>query len=180
MAGWKRTVIAHHEAGHAVIARKLGISVVQVIVRGDRAALTHSAGWLSMSDADVEARVAAYESDAVVALAGLAAQRVLQGREDMFVTDSLFKDDADMANALNAIYCVICLRTGKPLPTEPTTMTLSTFTVEAMTESFDRLRTQAICLVRAHWPAIARVAKALERHDRIDQTELDRLIAAAE
>ncbi len=120
MAGWKRTVIAHHEAGHAVTARKLGIPVVQVIVRGDRSALTHSAGWLSMGDADIEARVAAYESDAVVALSGLAAQRRFQGREDMFLTDNLFEDDEDMANARGAIYCAICLRTGKPLPTEPT------------------------------------------------------------
>jgi hypothetical protein len=31
-----------------------------------------------------------------------------------------------------------------------------------------------------HWSAIARVAKALERHDSIDQAELDRLIAVAE
>ncbi len=58
-------------------------------------------------------------------------------------------------------------------------VTVDPLAVEAMTEAFDRLQTQAIRLVRALWPAIARVAKALERHDRIDQTELDRLIALA-
>jgi hypothetical protein len=179
MAGWKRRVIAHHEAGHAVIACKLGIRIDHVVVRGRRAAVIHSAGWLSMGDADIETRVAAYESDAVVALAGLAAQRRFQGHEDMFVTDSLWEDDEDMANARGAIYRVICLRTGRPLPTEPTSVTVDPLAFPTMTEAFDRLQTQAIHLVSTHWAAITRVAKALERHDRIDQTELNRLIALA-
>ena len=120
MAQLETTVIAHHEAGHAVTARKLGIPVVQVIVRGDQKCVNSFGGLVKrgMGDADIEARVAAYESDAVVALSGLAAQRRFQGREDMFLTDNLFEDDEDMANARGAIYCAICLRTGKPLPTE--------------------------------------------------------------
>jgi hypothetical protein len=180
MVGRKRTVIAHHEAGHAVIARKLGIPVARVSAR-DRVALTHSAGWSSMNVADIEARAAAYESDAVVALAGLAAQRRLRGYEDMFVTDNLLEDDwdEDMANARSAIYRAICLRTGKPLPDGPFSVTVGPPEIDAITETFDRLQTQTIRLVRERWPAIARVAKALGRHDTIDQTELDRLIAVA-
>jgi hypothetical protein len=174
IVGWKRTVIAHREAGHAVIARKLGIPVDHTIVRGGRGANPFGG---SMGDPDTEARVAAYESDAVVALAGLAAQRRLQGREEMFVTDDLFEDDDDMANPRRAIYCAICLRTGKPLPVEG--VAVDRLAVDAMTDAFRRFQTEAIRLVRVHWPAIARVAKALERHGRIDQTELDRLIALA-
>ena len=194
MVGRIRTVIAHHEAGHAVIARKLGIPVPWVSTR-DRGALTHSAAWSSMNNADIEARAAAYESDAVVALAGPAAQRRLKGYEDMFVTDNLFKDghgagegrlcragddrDGDMTVARSAIFRAICLRRGKPLPDGPTRLTLGPLEIDAITEAFDRLQTQTIRLVRERWPAIARVAKALGRHDRIDQTELDRLIAVA-
>jgi hypothetical protein len=134
-----------------------------------------------MNNADIEARAAAYESDAVVALAGPAAERRLQGYEDMFVTDNLFKDDrdGDMTVARSAIYHAICLRRGKPLPDGPTRLTLGPLEIDVITEAFDRLQTQTIRLVRERWPAIARVAKALGRHDRIDQTELDRLIAVA-
>jgi hypothetical protein len=49
-----------------------------------------------------------------------------------------------------------------------------------MRERFARLMRQATAMVIQHWAAIKRVAKALERHDRSDQVEVDRLIAVAE
>jgi hypothetical protein len=48
-------------------------------------------------------------------------------------------------------------------------------TQAAMRVVFDRLKRQTAALIEEHWPAITRVAKALERHD-LDQTGLDRLI----
>jgi hypothetical protein len=35
-------------------------------------------------------------------------------------------------------------------------------------------------LIGKHWPAIKRVARALENHDSIDQAEVDRLIVLIE
>jgi hypothetical protein len=116
MAGKKRAVISHHEAGHAVIARKLGVGVAYATARAaDAVASIHSAAWQS-ADADLATQILAFEKDTIVALAGIAAQRHHQGTEGIH---SLLDDDADMVIARSAIYKIVCLRTGKPVPSEP-------------------------------------------------------------
>jgi hypothetical protein len=177
MAGWKRKVISHHEAGHAVVARMLGIGVVHASSRSGAQALTQSAAWQSKG-ADTASQNAAYENDAIVALAGLAAQRRYQGTEGRY-SDSLRDDDDDIQNARAAIYRAVCLRTGHPVAAESGMVTMLPETWVAMTERFDHLQAESRRLVAMYWPAIQRVAKALEWHDRIDQAELDRLIAVA-
>jgi hypothetical protein len=94
--------------------------------------------------------------------------------------DSLSSDDEDISNARSAIYRAVCLRAGNPFSAEAGAVNILPETWAAMTEVFDRLQAETRRLVEMHWPAIQRVAKALTRHDRIDQTELDRLIVIAE
>jgi hypothetical protein len=45
-----------------------------------------------------------------------------------------------------------------------------------MDAEYRRLVGETAKLVHQYWPAIRRVAKHLERHDEVDQAELDRLI----
>src|SRR5262245_8600630 len=86
MAKWlKREDIAYHEAGHAVIARKLGIEVTHaaLFATGDdelAGTRTRSAEYLALSayrdgKADMPAVVTALEGDVKVSLAGPTAQR---------------------------------------------------------------------------------------------------------
>ena len=78
-------MIAYHEAGHAVVARSLGIGVSFVTLLGadaesEAAARTHSATWLARND-DQAAQLAAIEKDAKVCLAGLYAQSRYRARK---------------------------------------------------------------------------------------------------
>ena len=65
-------------------------------------------------------------------------------------------------------------------PNEPAEVVIDEDTNAAMWAELDQLQAEAGRLVAQHWRAIQRVAKTLERRDRIDQAELDRLIAISE
>jgi hypothetical protein len=48
MAGWRRRVVAFHEAGHAVVSRHFGLGVTHVAARQkDSMAQSESAYWLA-------------------------------------------------------------------------------------------------------------------------------------
>jgi hypothetical protein len=67
-------VIAYHEAGHAVVARTLGVQINDIrLASRDNHVQTYSAGWAAKDDT-VEDRIAGYEKDAKVAMAGMIAQ----------------------------------------------------------------------------------------------------------
>jgi ATP-dependent Zn protease len=71
-----RKVVAYHEAGHAVVARLLGQSIVSVAIGADddsAAAVTSSAAHAAR-ERDAAAQVSGYETDAMIALAGPIAQ----------------------------------------------------------------------------------------------------------
>ena len=56
--------VAYHEAGHAVVARVLGLPVIHVTIFPDlRGALRQSAAWLARDDADPSVRVGVIEND---------------------------------------------------------------------------------------------------------------------
>ena len=101
MVGWKRRVVAFHEAGHAVVAVYFGLEVARVTARWKEAGVpSQSAAWLAR-DLDTSAQREAHEKDAVIALAGLAAQR----REYPDLTadadaDIVLVDDDDMRHSL--------------------------------------------------------------------------------
>jgi hypothetical protein len=100
-----------HEAGHAVAARSLGLVVISVDMRsvptevaGNLGAVMHeTAGSLLGEDAGAGKRAAAYENDAMVALAGLAAQR--RAYPDLTPdTDDIEEDAGDVATARKLVH----------------------------------------------------------------------------
>jgi hypothetical protein len=75
MVGKNRHNRAIHEASHAVIARKLDVPVPRVTVTGSAQAEAVSAAYYA-DKSDVAAWIVGYETDAKIALAGLAANRI--------------------------------------------------------------------------------------------------------
>jgi hypothetical protein len=173
MAGKWRSIRAKHEAAHAVIARKFGLSVTSVDVRVDAPhAASASAAWAAGSD--VAAQIRGREQDAMVALAGHAATR--RDYPDLRVLDLLHEhDDGDTLVACSAIYRMVCLMSGHTAP-----VSIDKAMEAQMYEIYLRLLRDTAALVEQLWPAIERVAKHLERHGRInDQRQLDELIERA-
>ncbi len=180
MIGKRRHISAIHEAGHAVIARKLGCSVTHVsAVRGHALAETASAEHLA-AELDVSSQLDACEKDAIVALAGLAANR--REQPNFRILDLFTDTSGDMVNARSAIYRMACLQTGQPMldPGGTFTLAIDPTTGQVMEEIYIRLVQKTRDLVAQHWSIIERVAKHLKNHTLIDQTELDDLIQRAE
>jgi hypothetical protein len=180
MAGGLRPIKAIHEAGHAVVARVLGITVHFVSMRstaeGNLGAVDTDAPYLLAKSLNLAQQTVVYESGAKVALAGLAAQS--RAYPDTVPT-GIVETEGDIATAQRLARTIVWIGAGNPLPdNDQTEVVLGTLLSDAQA-LYDRLVREAIALVDEHWPAIERVATALERHDRIDQTELDRLIAVA-
>lgn len=183
MAGRMRRVIAYHEAGHAVIARKLGLDTPHATARWKDPIAHSELAYFLAAHLDTSARIAACEKDAIVALAGYAAQRREYPQTTPDLDTDIIKvddDEDDMLNARTAVYRIVCLNTGQLFPDTAATVRIDIPTQEKMRKVFIGLKQQTAALVETHWSAIARVAKALERNDSIDQAELDRLIAVAE
>jgi hypothetical protein len=181
MAGKIRNARARHEAAHAVVARKFGLHVVCVDARVDEPNVTRASAAYSASD-DVAAQITGHEQDAIVSLAGRAANR--QEHADLRVFD-LFTEhhDADTRIACSAIYNMVCLMSGQPVPQGPEQISVSIDDAmqEQMYDIYFRLLRDTAALVERHWPAIERVAKHLERRGRInDQNQLDELIERGE
>jgi hypothetical protein len=75
MVSSRLDIVAHHEAGHAVVAWMLGLKVEYVnILDGGAGAHTESATYLAR-DLDNETYLAAISKDIIVALAGSYAQQ---------------------------------------------------------------------------------------------------------
>ena len=170
MVGKGRNVRAIHEASHSVIARKLGIAVPRASARSSLPHVMSVSAGYHADRSDVVAQIVGFEADAKVALAGWAANR---REHPLRVFDLLEDADADTINAKNAICCILLLKAGEPVPNEPGEVSVE---LERMDEEYWRLIAETAALVDQYWPAIRRVAKHLERHDNIDQAELDRLI----
>ncbi|WP_439400390.1 hypothetical protein ACRQ5Q_43415 (plasmid) [Bradyrhizobium sp. PMVTL-01] len=174
----KRAFKAKHEAGHAVVARTLGLDVKCVEARGDGAAIIASAGHAADPN-DVAAQIAGIEKDAIIALAGTAANR--HDYPEIRVFDVLIdQDDSDTQLACSAIYRMVCLKSGRPV-SEGEIDDIDSAMQQQIRDIYSRLLRESAALVEQHWPAIERVAKHLERHGRIDnQAQLDDLIERAE
>jgi hypothetical protein len=171
-----RTIMAYHEAGHAVAARALGIDVEFVSMRpldSDTAAVvpTRSALWLSRG-ASTEAQICAAEADAMVALAGPTAEKHSP------VPHQEVEHEEDISNAVSAVGRAAALAAGMSIPEQVDGAVELTGDVAADARArFDRVKIATARLLSDNWSAVERVARTLERRDRIDQGELDRLIA---
>lgn len=178
MVGKHRHDIAIQEAGHAVIARISGLRVTRVRARSlhDANVEHETAAWLA-EKLNAPVQIAAYEKDAIVALAGNAAARVEHPHGPHF--DVMTDDSVDITNARQAIYKIVCLVTGAwPMPQDGVIdVSVDAALQTAMTTVYDCVLQKTADLVDEYWPAIVRVAKHLERHGVInDPAMLDDLI----
>ena len=172
-----RHMIAYHEAGHAVVARKLGVEVARVdlTANDDRIATvqTRSATWATRQAGDDPPALArGLYADLMVALAGDAAQKLagLLGHSG----------DSDFDNVTN--FAGMLARVEAGLPSEPGPSELHEL------KHGDPLHTAACAIVerawaetntmlRDNWLAVVRVAGVLGKRDRLTQAELDHIIA---
>jgi ATP-dependent Zn protease len=174
-------VRAYHEAGHAVIARVLGVGVAYITLfptdetnRGG--AQTRSAAWLARATGDAAAFVRGVETDAKVALAGPHAQ--LKHRPNTNKKRASRDEwDSDLKLAeMSAVNLAWLQDHAAPPSGSDVEISLN---AEQKTEAlriFRRLQDEARALVEAHWPSVERVAKALLKYRALQGGEVDDLI----
>jgi ATP-dependent Zn protease len=175
----RKRKIAIHEAGHAVVARMLGIGVTHVAMfstdgMGRAGAQTISAAYAARN-ADLPTQLSALEADIKVTLAGpLASQRHYPAGNRKGWVDDLFRAKSYAAMAA-------LLKAGKDVPQVPAgELQAVTLTTEESSEAcrlLERLWAETETLVAANWSAIMRAAEALLQQPMLSESELDRLIA---
>ena len=177
MAGKIRKVVAVHEAGHAVIARVLGITVAEVSARStdpDYAAVVTTRPQALKHRHDHATLIEGLQKDAMIALAGPYAQR------RAYPATKVNAHADDLTNAFRAVFAAAWVKAGNTLPTDPNAkMPLSANIQDDAEAIYIKLSDETERMIEEHWCQIERVAKALERHDRLDPNELDRLIQIA-
>jgi hypothetical protein len=168
-------VIAYHEAGHAVVARTLGLQINDIRL-ASRNVQTYSAGWAA-KDGTAEDRIAAYEKDAKTAMAGMIAQHQvwpLHGDEVRHQTD-------DMAMVWSQLGKIVLLRSGaaEPAPGERVRVTFTDEQTRAAIAIASQLWAETQSMVKASWPTIEQVAGLMLRQDRTTQADVDRAMQSA-
>jgi hypothetical protein len=160
-----RRITSYHEAGHAVVARILGLSVESISMATAEGSQARSMIKTALSDAwsgSQTEKLKACEIDIKVALAGPIAQYRYRGRFD----DS-FDREAE-GDRLQAIaYAGNHLRLAAGQDDDPNYSAALTA----------RLAGETAVLIHAQWGSIQQVAEALTVRDFMDQAELDALIA---
>jgi hypothetical protein len=178
-ARYARRLIAYHEAGHAVIARKLGVEItsINMVASGNYQANVRlrNAAWVAQqAGGDPAALTRGLYADLMVALAGPAAQK-LAGYPDSI------RDEHD-ADSINVIGCAVRLariEAGLPLQAGPDESELNDGAPlhAAGCAIVDRAWPETVALLQDNWSAVARVAGALQIRDHLTQAELDHIIA---
>jgi hypothetical protein len=162
-----RKLMAFHEAGHAVIARKLGINVNRVVLSSATGSFVDAVAMKSNTDFKDKSVI---EGNAKAVIAGPIAQQCA------FPGSVTEKDiDSDLNLAGKFVLYAVHLAAGIAPPKgdfEP-----SADIAAAASDLMARLEDETQILVGEHWPAIKRVAEALTRRDILNQDELDALIA---
>ncbi len=159
-------VTAHHEAGHAVIARKLGLEVTYVTIIPD---LDYS-GFVDFQNAtyparnaDLATQISAIEKDVMVKLAGPAAESRYRPPSEREAA-GWWHYDRKAVTAL--VRLAIELKHGVAWEPE-------------RAELFDQLSIQTEIMVDEHWPAIQRVAHGLLDLRALNAVDVDDLIGGS-
>jgi hypothetical protein len=181
-------VIAHHEAGHAVIARVLGVSFDYVTMDPADGAEAHvkarDAIWQAR-DADLPAQLKALATDGKMALAGPYAQMRYEPDASAIKALKEFSIPVDAWGDMNWV-CDMkkiskCVAWSVLLRTHVCSSLSECEGVHADAAEckglYDQLGDETEKLVAENWPAIERVAKQLKRQPTLTQIEVDALIA---
>ena len=162
-----RTLLAYHEAGHAVTAVALGIALEGVSIISDeesegRASSSAAyADWLANLEFDdslePEERTATYRAAAVSIYAGALSEELLTGKSVAF-GDAKYEGDT---NSLSDILLRLC--------DDPTCL-----------ERLDsELMTETRALLTRHWSAVEGVAAALLEREELTGEEVKRIVESA-
>jgi hypothetical protein len=176
-----RRLVSYHEAGHAVIARALGVEVADISMApgADASAvarvLTRSCAFAAR-DADKDAFVVAVETDLKVSLAGQAAEKVAGYPP----RDRDAPDEGDGVTTTSAAVILACLQSGLSVDDAPEEIAPDDPLRALASAIIDRAFEETVALTRKHYPAIVRVAAVLQRGDYLSATDLDRLIAGGD
>jgi len=176
-------IIAIHEAGHAVIARVLGIAVSRVAMfpTGGKGSIagaqteTESASSLA-NEADRSAQIRAAETDAKICLAGLCAQQKYQPSKVKHRMPLEWRDDFELAKQF--VVKAVLLETDPAfnLPTEAHDIILNPDASAQVVSRFDRISSDVKGLINDNWPAIEGTAEELLRLRAISGEEVDAIM----
>jgi hypothetical protein len=179
----REAVTAYHEAGHAVIARQLGLEVASVTIIPDLdyfgvTYYHHFATYLARN-ADLATQISAAETDAMVSLAGPTAECLYRrpSKREMAVcweTDREAVIDA-VSRAVDFKHDLLTGH-GPECDGELFDQLCDEFD-QLCDELNNQLSLKTMMLVVKHWPAIERVAHGLRNFSSLDQTDVDDLIA---
>jgi ATP-dependent Zn protease len=180
-----KKVKAHHEAGHAVVARVLDVDVQHVSLPvGDDGAVAETRSALhQVGDKTPSAQIAAAEKDAKVALAGVIAQqwyRPLTEGQQRKAEQGPWRDDLSHANSLVAE--ILYFQKGRGMsdllnePERENTLSELAKSDEARS-LFRRLWEETHALVQHNWSAVQRVADALLERRYLHREDIDAVIA---
>lgn len=168
----RRMMMAYHEAAHAVLARRQGLACAEIRMSGSVGALTASASY--ESGEAVEAKIAGYEIDGAVALAGPVANVRFSGRPSSFSDGA----ESDLQIAQAAAGSIALLKSGQSLPGAGNEEhVLPRDVLRQANDILAVILQNCEALVDEHWAEIDRVAKVLMHRDLITASELDQLIA---
>lgn len=174
--------VAFHEAGHAVVARLLGVKVDHLTMfstgAGNSAsATTQSAVWQAV-DADLTGKIEAVMKDMKVRLGGPHAQAQHLNMNDREVARALrneWTDDVERARHLAA--AAAALKDGAKIDLRGSiAFSLGPEQTKAAASFFDRANDEVEVLIKENWTIVERVAEALLSKRAITDEELDVLI----
>lgn len=175
----RRRLIAYHEVGHAVAARKLGIEINNITMIADDDKLanvrTRSAAWVAeQAGGDRVALVRGLYADLMVVLAGLAAQKLAGYPGDTDGLDGDTERMIDLASALARIEAGLPMR---PDPDEPQELKPGDPLHTAGIALIERAWAETTTMLQDNWLAVERAAGAQRKRDQLTQADLDHVIA---